>query len=377
MCFLPSGSSVVAVQTTEGKDHLGFQHCNPLEYTHSRHMYLLLLVCDPYRSTLSSCSLSHTALSQGASCYSGNSSLPFNPYGGDTALGTWKRVSWSLFLPYMMRRGLLFKGFCHPVPDVNPYLWWALSLVIPVWWLSIRSMKFTHTCLAEFLLLDQNFSLVSGQDVILSPIPIWTRLWGLYLFRPSCWRILVWFTYHNHRFLWNTRTGCMSLMSSLLLDPTLSSPLITLWIQVAPSIKSNKLWCQAKLELLPVSLLDKMSVSKCIYYFFSHPAPFGFHALTLPENIIEMLPLRELISVLQLFILASVQLLMLLWKWSSLFLLWELQLWILLPLCRVLNGDGEQHECHLQYWYIIKYNIFLRPEDTMLRIFQKLFFKTT
>ena len=67
------------------------------------------------------------------------------------------------------------------------------------------------------------------------------------------------------------------------------SPLSTLSdnskLQLAPSINTHKLWCQARALLAPVSLATKMSASKLIHYFSSHPAAFGFQASTPPDNI--------------------------------------------------------------------------------------------
>ena len=44
--------------------------------------------------------------------------------------------------------------------------------------------------------------------------------------------------------------------------------------QLAPSICTHKLWCQARALLASVSLATKMSASKLICYFSSHPAAF-------------------------------------------------------------------------------------------------------
>ena len=55
-------------------------------------------------------------------------------------------------------------------------------------------------------------------------------------------------------------------------------------LQLAPSIRFNKLWCQARALLAPVSLATKMAVSKLIY-FSSHPAAFRFWSSTPPDNI--------------------------------------------------------------------------------------------
>ena len=49
--------------------------------------------------------------------------------------------------------------------------------------------------------------------------------------------------------------------------------------QLAPSICTHKLWCQARALLAPVSMATKMSASKLIHYFSSHPAAFGFWGL--------------------------------------------------------------------------------------------------
>ena len=54
--------------------------------------------------------------------------------------------------------------------------------------------------------------------------------------------------------------------------------------QLAPSIQTHKLWCQAKALHALVSLDTKMSASKLTHYFSSHPAAFGFQASTPPDN---------------------------------------------------------------------------------------------
>ena len=55
--------------------------------------------------------------------------------------------------------------------------------------------------------------------------------------------------------------------------------------QLAPSIISHKLWCQARTQLAPVPLATKMSASKLIHYFSSHCTAFGFWSSTPPDNI--------------------------------------------------------------------------------------------
>ena len=56
-------------------------------------------------------------------------------------------------------------------------------------------------------------------------------------------------------------------------------------LQFAPSIRSHKLWCQARVLLEPVPLATKMSASKLICYFSSHPAAFQLWSSTPPDNI--------------------------------------------------------------------------------------------
>ena len=56
-------------------------------------------------------------------------------------------------------------------------------------------------------------------------------------------------------------------------------------LQPSPSIRSHKLWCQARTLLAPVPLATKMSASKLIHYFSSHPAAFRFQSSTPPDNI--------------------------------------------------------------------------------------------
>ena len=55
-------------------------------------------------------------------------------------------------------------------------------------------------------------------------------------------------------------------------------------LQLAPSIRSHKL-CQAKALLVPVPLATRISASKLICYFSSHPAAIGFWSSTSPDNI--------------------------------------------------------------------------------------------
>ena len=65
----------------------------------------------------------------------------------------------------------------------------------------------------------------------------------------------------------------------------LASPISdTSKLQLAPSVRSQKLLCKAKVLLAPVSLATKMSAYKLICYFSSHPAAFVFQLSTSPDN---------------------------------------------------------------------------------------------
>ena len=61
--------------------------------------------------------------------------------------------------------------------------------------------------------------------------------------------------------------------------------LILLYCRLAPSIRSHKLWCQARALFAPMSLATKMSASKLIHYFCGHPMAFVFWSSTPPDNI--------------------------------------------------------------------------------------------
>ena len=56
-------------------------------------------------------------------------------------------------------------------------------------------------------------------------------------------------------------------------------------LQLAPSIRSHKLYCQARVPLAHVPLTTKMLASKWICYLSIHPAAFGFPTSTPPNNI--------------------------------------------------------------------------------------------
>ena len=59
-------------------------------------------------------------------------------------------------------------------------------------------------------------------------------------------------------------------------------------LQLAPSIISDKLWCQVRVLLLPVPLARKMSTYKLINYFSHHPVAFGVPGVLTPLHNIMM-----------------------------------------------------------------------------------------
>ena len=101
--------------------------------------------------------------------------------------------------------------------------------------------------------------------------------------------------------------------------------------QLAPRIHTHKLWCQARALLAPVSLATKMSASKLIHYFSSHPAALGFWASTPPDIIFLNSANRKVDQSLQIFRLVCVPQHMLLLTQSNLFLISRLPWLILFP----------------------------------------------
>ena len=212
---------------------------------------------------------------------------------GHTALGAWQRVTQSLCFPYMMERGLLFQVWCHQMTWSTLNLWWALNLVILVWWLGIRLMSLLAPGLQSGLLPCYHiYPGLTGKVSSLTHFPL----------EPGC---------EDYAFLdqavgdfeqgldsiltdsLDTRIGhflgwawCHYIFSLLLGFSTQLVPfLIILSHSLLLAFLLHKLWCQARALLAPVSLATKMSASKLIHYFSSHPAAFGFWASTPPDNI--------------------------------------------------------------------------------------------
>ena len=149
------------------------------------------------------------------------------------------------------------------------------------------------------------------------------RVWGLCLFGSGCWWLWTRFGLHPHWFTWDTGIGhflrlawCHYIFSLFWLSP-LSTFSDNSKLQLTPNIRTHKLWCQARALLAPVSLATKMSASKLIFYFSSHPKPLDFgpplHQIISPW----ILPTGKLISLSLIFRLVLVLLHMLLLTWSN------------------------------------------------------------
>ena len=211
-----------------------------------------------------------------------------------TALGAQWRITCSLCLPYMMGRGLLFQVWCHQIMWATLNLWWALNLVIPVWWLGIRLISLLTPGLQSSLLPTPTFYPgFTGKVSSLTHFPL----------ELGC---------EDYAFLDQAVADFAQGLDSILtdsletleLDTSLEDPdaitsssvssgfLCSVSTvsdnsepQLAPSIWTHKLWCQARPLLAPVSLATKMLASKLICFFSSHTAAFGFWASTIPNNI--------------------------------------------------------------------------------------------
>ena len=105
-------------------------------------------------------------------------------------------------------------------------------------------------------------------------LPSWARLWGLSLFGPSSKDFWAWSWFFPHILCWHTTSGCIlqwgdampfSVSSGYLCLVSIHSDNSRL--QLAPSIKCHKLWCQARAWLLPVPQAGKMSACKVNHHF--------------------------------------------------------------------------------------------------------------
>ena len=139
-----------------GAQLLGLHHCNPLELTHGRHMCSLTMVIDPHQ-LCTEWLLLH-CLSRGNLLLPNQLSSSHSNYMvGHTAFGAWQRVTQSLNLPWIVRRGLVFQVWFHLITQSALSLQWALNLVILVWWLGIRLISLLTPGLQSGFLLVPTF----------------------------------------------------------------------------------------------------------------------------------------------------------------------------------------------------------------------------
>ena len=132
VCFLLSGALPDTIFTPGGLKHWGLHSCNPLEFTHGRH------ICNPGDGHWPTPSMHRvaapsTTLSRGSLLLL---CLLFSHYPiymvGHTALGAWQSHQ-SLHLPYMVEMGLLFQVWFHLMTQLTLNPQWALNLVVLVW----------------------------------------------------------------------------------------------------------------------------------------------------------------------------------------------------------------------------------------------------
>ena len=221
-------------------------------------------------------------LVMGAFCYS-IQLFPNHPIYlvGHTALGAQWRVTWSLHLPYMTGRSLLFQVWCHQMMLLILNLWWALNLVILVWWLGIRLMCLLAPGLQVRCHLNPTFPWNQGVRIMgFLDQAVADFKQGLDSILTDSLETLA---------LDTSLDEPDAIMSSSVSAGFLSTQFVPLLIILShsflPSIWTRKLWCQAMALLAPLSLATKMSASKLIHYFSSHPAAFRFWASTPPDNI--------------------------------------------------------------------------------------------
>ena len=157
--------------------------CKPLEYT-------LPAVCafwccfmdQAWGGAMRGCSPNPS--SRGVNAFQTAVLLPFNQYCG---LQLWLgRVTESPYLPYLLGRDLLFHILYHSVTKMTLNQWLALSLVILLQWMGIRLMNLLIPSLWNVLMfLSHILPWVNREGASSHPLPPWTALWGLLLFRLS------------------------------------------------------------------------------------------------------------------------------------------------------------------------------------------------
>ena len=276
VCFLLSGAMLDAISTLGGSTIGVCTIATPLEFTHGRHMCNLVMVISPHQ-VCTEWLLPPLHWVGGALCCS----ICCSP-----AIPSiwWGIQLWELgrespnpsCLPYMVERGLLFQVWFHPMTQSTLNLQWALNLVILVWWLGIRLMSLLTPGLQSGLWLIPTFILgFTGKVSSLTHFPLEPGLWGLLFSGPGHGWLWTRLRFYPHQFPWDTRIGCFlgwawchsifSLFWFLCLVSTLSDNSKP---QLAPSIRSHKLWCQARALLAPAPLATKIVCIQINSLFF-------------------------------------------------------------------------------------------------------------
>ena len=175
------------------------------------------------------------------------------------------RAIQSPHLPYMAGRGLLFQVWLHPlawltltVVGIQPG---NSSLVI-----GYQVDEFSHACSAVWFLAHSHINPgFTGKVPFLNHFAP-EQGCELFIFGPSSCRLCTGLEFHPHSFHADIKIGHIPLMSlrSLLLPSQLVMCFYTSKLQLAPCIRSHKLWYQAMTLLSHMSLATKMSTSKLI-----------------------------------------------------------------------------------------------------------------
>ena len=265
---------------------------------------------------------------------------------GHTALGAQQRVTWSLHLPHMMGRDLLFQVWCIQMTQSTLNLWWVLNLVIPVWWLGIRLISVLTPGLQSSLLPTPTFILGSLVRCHHYPtfhwnqgmriMPLWVRLL-LTLDKALTPSSLIHLRQQNRKLPW------MSLMSlhlqSFLGFSAWSLPFLTI-LSCSLLLAFELVNCGARLgHFLPLHLcLPRCQHLNWFATFLATLQPLDsgplLHQITSPW----ILPRGNLISLSLIFRLVLVLLHMLLLTQSNSSLASRLLLLILFPHCPRLGG---------------------------------------
>ena len=253
-----------------GAQPLGLHPCNPLEFTHGRHMCNLVMITPAMHRVAAP---SSTTLSGGLLLL--NQLFPSHPIYmvGHTALGAW--YSHPIPLPSLHGGvGSSFPGLVPSNDTVDSESAMAVkpgeSGVVIVYWVD----EFTHTWSAErFAAHSHIYPGFTDKMASLTHFPL----------EPGC---------EAYSFLDQAvadfQQGLDSILTDSLETPELDTSLdepdaipssvssgLSTWLvlcdnskpQLVPGIRSHKLWCQARALLVPVFLATKMSASKLITIF--------------------------------------------------------------------------------------------------------------